>query len=92
MVNGQNFDFHILPRFDAPRSLCCWNWLTVLFSGLIAPNAVNLIGNGAVFHVPQFFKELKNLQEKGVNTDGRIFVSDRAHVLFELRKKTLKLP
>ncbi|KAK2761609.1 hypothetical protein FQN54_001437 [Arachnomyces sp. PD_36] len=69
VVNGKNFDFHILP------------------SGLIAPNAINLIGNGTVFHVPQFFKELKNLQDKGVSSEGRIFVSDRAHVLFELHKR-----
>ena len=68
MVNGQKFDFHILP------------------SGLLAPKTVNLIGNGTVFHVPQFFKELKSVQEKGVHTDGRIFVSDRAHVLFDLHR------
>lgn len=64
----------------------------MFYSGLIAPNAINLIGNGTVFHVPQFFKELKNLQEKGAKTDGRIFVSDRAHVLFELRKALPELP
>lgn len=55
-------------------------------SGLIAPGAKNLIGNGTVVHIPQFFKELNEMKEKGINTDGRIFVSDRAHVLFQLRK------
>lgn len=38
-------------------------------------------------HVPQFFKELKQLQEQGIKTDGRIFISDRAHVLFDLHKR-----
>ena len=38
-------------------------------------------------HVPQFFKELKSLQDKGVDTNDRIFISDRAHVLFELHRK-----
>ena len=56
----------------------------ILPSGLLAPKTINLIGNGCVVHVPQFFKELRDVQQKGVNTDGRIFVSDRAHVLFRL--------
>ncbi|KAI9739508.1 MAG: hypothetical protein M1834_006223 [Cirrosporium novae-zelandiae] len=59
----------------------------ILCSGLINPEAINLIGSGTVVHVPQFFKELKNLQEKGINSDGRIFISDRAQVLFELHKR-----
>ena len=53
---------------------------------MLDPKAVNLIGNGAVVHVPQFFKELKSLQDKGIDTTGRIFISDRAHVLFQLHK------
>ena len=68
VVNGQSFDFHILP------------------SGLVSPRTTNLIGNGTVVHVPQFFKELGSLQEKGINSKDRIFISDRAHVLFELHK------
>lgn len=59
----------------------------ILPSGLIQPNAINLIGNGVVVHVPQFFKELKDVKEKGCDYTGRIFVSDRAHVLFELHKR-----
>ena len=35
-------------------------------------------------HIPSFFQELKNLKEKGVNTKDRIFISDRAHVVFDL--------
>lgn len=60
--------------------------LTDTVSGLISPKAINLIGNGTVVHVPQFFKELHNLQSKGIDANDRIFISDRAHVLFELRK------
>ena len=58
----------------------------ILPSGLLAPQTINLIGNGTVVHVPQFFKELNSLKEKGIDTKGRIFISDRAHVLFELHK------
>ncbi|KAL8930126.1 MAG: hypothetical protein Q9208_000743 [Pyrenodesmia sp. 3 TL-2023] len=31
-----------------------------------------------------FFKELDDLHKKGLNTDGRIFLSDRAHIVFDL--------
>lgn len=35
-------------------------------------------------HVPSFFKELQDLKNKGLDTEGRIFISDRAHVTFDL--------
>ena len=50
------------------------------------PKAVNLIGTGCVVHVPSFFKELEDLKQKGLNTEGRIFISDRAHVIFDLHQ------
>lgn len=57
----------------------------ILPSGLVSPKCVNLIGAGTVVHVPSFFKELAALQEKGLTTaDKRIFISDRAHVCFQL--------
>ena len=55
-------------------------------SGLVNPTAVNLIGTGCVVHVPSFFKELEALKQKGLNTEGRIFISDRAHVVFDLHQ------
>jgi adenylosuccinate synthase len=57
----------------------------ILPSGLVSPTCINLIGAGTVFHVPSFFKELKAIQEKGLSSASkRIFVSDRAHVCFDL--------
>lgn len=57
----------------------------ILPSGLISPKCVNLIGAGTVVHVPSFFKELAALEEKGLTNAGkRIFISDRAHVCFNL--------
>lgn len=35
-------------------------------------------------HIPTFFKELEDLKRKGLNTDGRILLSGRAHVVFNL--------
>ncbi|KAJ5091244.1 hypothetical protein NUU61_006114 [Penicillium alfredii] len=57
----------------------------ILPSGLISPKCINLIGAGTVVHVPSFFKELAALESKGLTTAGkRIFISDRAHVCFDL--------
>ncbi|KAJ5925960.1 hypothetical protein N7454_007470 [Penicillium verhagenii] len=57
----------------------------ILPSGLVSPKCINLIGAGTVFHVPSFFKELGHLESKGLTSAGkRIFVSDRAHVCFDL--------
>ncbi|PHH86584.1 hypothetical protein CDD83_10016 [Cordyceps sp. RAO-2017] len=56
----------------------------LLPSGLVNPQCVNLIGSGVVFHVPSFFKELAELQEKGLDTTDRILVSDRCNVNLDL--------
>ncbi|KAL1989640.1 hypothetical protein VTN49DRAFT_6837 [Thermomyces lanuginosus] len=57
----------------------------ILPSGLISPTCVNLIGAGTVVHVPSFFKELAALEEKGLKgARERVFISDRAHVCFDL--------
>ena len=58
----------------------------ILPSGLVNPSCMNLIGSGCVVHVPSFFSELEDLRRKGLNTEGRIFVSDRAEVVLELHQ------
>lgn len=58
----------------------------ILPSGLINPSCnLNLIGAGCVVHLPSFFKELKALEEKGLqNVRERIKISDRAQVCFDI--------
>ncbi|KIX08166.1 adenylosuccinate synthase [Rhinocladiella mackenziei CBS 650.93] len=58
----------------------------ILPSGLINPSCkINLIGTGCVVHIPSFFKELKALEDKGLQgVRERILISDRAHVCFDL--------
>ncbi|CAO3694174.1 unnamed protein product [Umbelopsis ramanniana] len=58
----------------------------MLPSGLINPTCVALIGNGVVMHVPSFFAELEKIEAKGLNADGRLFVSDRAHLVFDFHQ------
>jgi len=59
----------------------------LLPSGILHPNNVCLVGNGVVLHLPTLLKELKNLDEKGIKYEGRILVSDRSHLLFDLHQE-----
>lgn len=37
-------------------------------------------------HVPSFFRELETLQGSGILTQGRILLSDRCHLVFDLHQ------
>ena len=58
----------------------------LLPSSILHPKNTCLIGNGVVLHIPSFFKELKNLENQGIDYQGRILISDRAHVLFDFHQ------
>lgn len=58
----------------------------LLPSGLVNPRCAGFIGSGVVVHVPSFFAELDNIQKKGLNCDGRLFISDRAHLVFDFHQ------
>lgn len=47
---------------------------------------MNLIGTGTVIHIPSFFAELEAIQKKGLDSTDRIFISDRAHLVFDLHQ------
>ncbi len=49
------------------------------------------MGSGCVVHVPSFLQELETLKSKGVDTKGRILISDRAHVIFDMHLLADKL-
>ncbi|XP_047085741.1 adenylosuccinate synthetase 2, chloroplastic-like [Lolium rigidum] len=55
-------------------------------SGILNANTQCVIGNGAVVHLPGFFKEIDGLESNGVSCEGRILVSDRAHLLFDFHQ------
>ncbi|TFY60017.1 hypothetical protein EVJ58_g5410 [Rhodofomes roseus] len=58
----------------------------LLPSGLVNPTCTGLIGNGVVVHLPSFFEELDALQAQGLDCTGRLFVSDRAHLVFDFHQ------
>jgi adenylosuccinate synthase len=45
-----------------------------------------IVGNGVVLDPDQLFTELDQLAEKGIDTAGRLFVSDRAHLVLHYHK------
>lgn len=55
-------------------------------SGVVHKNCMNVIGNGCVVHIESFFKEIDAAEAKGVDTSGRIMLSDRCHIVFDLHQ------
>ncbi|KAF8911893.1 P-loop containing nucleoside triphosphate hydrolase protein [Mucidula mucida] len=58
----------------------------LLPSGLVNPKCVGLIGSGVVVHVPSFFTELDALEAQGLDCTNRLFISDRAHLVFDFHQ------
>ncbi|EGN95817.1 hypothetical protein SERLA73DRAFT_187043 [Serpula lacrymans var. lacrymans S7.3] len=58
----------------------------LLPSGLVNPKCIGVIGSGVVVHVPSFFAELDDLEKQGLDCTDRIFLSDRAHLVFDFHQ------
>ncbi len=56
-------------------------------SGVLHPQTKNVIGNGCVVHLPTLIEELHELEEMGVNLTERLFLSNRATILFDFHKE-----
>ncbi|GAB4817464.1 hypothetical protein N2152v2_004510 [Parachlorella kessleri] len=61
--------------------------LHLIPSGILNPKATCVIGNGVVVHLPGLFEEIRGMQERGISVEGRLLISDRAHLLFDLHKE-----
>ncbi|HMU62398.1 MAG TPA: adenylosuccinate synthase [Gemmatimonadales bacterium] len=55
-------------------------------SGILHSGARCLIGNGVVLDPETLFKELDGLTGRGVDTTGRLFISERAHLVLPYHK------
>lgn len=56
-------------------------------SGILHPGVTCIVGNGVVLDPDTFFTELDELTAREVNTVGRLFVSDRAHLVLPYHKQ-----
>lgn len=59
--------------------------------GVLYPNVIGVIGNGCAIHLPTFLEEVATLQENNIQVAGRVFISDRAHLVFEYHKEIDRL-
>jgi adenylosuccinate synthase len=55
-------------------------------SGILHPRVTCVIGNGVVLEPENLFAELDQLTQRGIDTRGRLFVSDRAHLVLPYHK------
>jgi adenylosuccinate synthase len=60
----------------------------MLPSGIINEDCISVIGNGCVIHIPDLLKEIAKNEEKGLkNWHKRLFISNRAHLVFDLHQE-----
>ena len=55
-------------------------------SGILHPGKECLLGNGVVLDAPAFFAEIDLLEERGIEAEPRVWVSNRAHLLLSYHK------
>ncbi|MFC1655382.1 adenylosuccinate synthase [Patescibacteria group bacterium] len=56
-------------------------------SGIIHEGKIAIIGNGLVVHLPALLEELDTLKEYKIDLTGKLFISDRAHIVFDYHRK-----
>ncbi len=56
--------------------------LHLIPSGILHPGKKCIIGNGVVVDPLALVKEIEGLRERGISPDRRLFISDRAHIVF----------
>jgi adenylosuccinate synthase len=59
--------------------------LRLIPSGILNPEAINIIGNGVVLDPEGFLKEVEKLEKEGICTKN-IRISDRTHLIFPYHK------
>ncbi len=57
--------------------------LHLIPSGILHPGKQCVIGNGVVMDPFDLIKEINDLREQGIETDGRLFISDRTHMVMQ---------
>lgn len=55
-------------------------------SGIMYKDKICIIANGVVFDAEQFLKEIDELKTQGISVDGRLFISETAHLVLPYHK------
>lgn len=51
-------------------------------AGIMHEKTRCVVGNGVVIHIPTLFEEVEQLEKLGINVEGRLLLSERAHIVF----------
>lgn len=60
-------------------------------SGILHQNTKCVIGNGVVIHIPTLISELQSLRDNQINYQDRLFISDRAHIVFDFHQQVIHI-
>ncbi len=61
--------------------------LQLVPSGILRPGKIAVIGSGVVFDPQAFLSEVNALAEAGIDVAGRLFVSNRAHLILPYHRQ-----
>ncbi len=61
--------------------------LHLIPSGIVYPKTKVVLGSGMVIDPDSLFKELKTITDQGISWEGRVFISDRAHIVMPSYKQ-----
>lgn len=56
-------------------------------AGIVHADKTCVVGNGVVLDPVALFQEVDELEKKGISVEGRLFVSDRAHLVLPYHKR-----
>ncbi len=56
-------------------------------SGILHKTKICVIGNGVVIDPKALFEEIGVLKDKGVDVEGRLLISDKAHIIFPYHRR-----
>ncbi len=55
-------------------------------SGILRDDVICVIGNGVVLEPEALLKEINFIEEQGIKTEGRLFISNNAHIIMPYHK------
>lgn len=61
--------------------------LHLIPSGIVSAEKIVVLGSGMVIDPEAMFEELSMVKEKGINWEGRVYISDRAHIVLPGHKR-----
>jgi adenylosuccinate synthase len=65
--------------------------LHIMPSGAVRENMICVIGNGVVVDPAIFIEEIEGLEARDISLEGRLFISENAHVVLDYHKEEDKL-